>query len=198
MTAGHILTQQSLGQPSFDQVNVPDEEDDEGFYSGEEEYELENSVFERDEAQDKTRPVSQSTHLGSSWPRIGSVSVNSNEAANMDGDHDWALIILDTATDHRPNLLVPCDGDEKAARSRPLKENRKSTEDGSGRTVCLLSGTGGIKNGTLSTSLSFLMMGPAKAFTKTYTLTLSHGSGKCFAKLYWRKRPINDSSAQCW
>ena len=198
MTAGHILTQQPLGQYSFDQVDVPEEEDDEGFYSGEEEYELDNSVFESDEVQDKTRPVMQSTHLGSSWPRIGSVFVTSNGATTTDCDHDWALIILDRATDYRPNLLVPCDGEEKAARSRPLKENGKSTEDGSSRKVSLLSGTGGIKSGTLSTSLSFLMMGSAKAFTKTYTLNLSQGSGKCFAKFIGGERPVNASSAQCW
>ena len=182
MTAGHILTQESLGQYSFDQVDVPDEEDDEGFYSGEEEYELDDSIFESDEAHDRTRPVSQSIHLGSLWPRIGSVSVTSNEATSTGCDHDWALIDFDRPTDYRPNLLVPFDGEEKASRSRPLKENEKSTEDGSSRTVSLLSGTGGIKSGSLSTSLSFLMMGPAKAFTKTYTLVLSHGSGKCSAE----------------
>ena len=186
MTAGHILAQQPPGEYSFDQVGVPDEEDeeDEGFYSGGEEYELDD-IFNAEEVRklaamgDKTRTVLQSTQLRPPYPKIGSVFVASYEGERTESDHDWALIDFDRVTHYRPNLLVSLDREHKDSRSRPLKENRKSTEDGSSRIVSLLSGTDGIKNGTLSTSLSFLMMGPAKAFMKTYTLVLSRGSGKC-------------------
>ncbi|KAF6234583.1 hypothetical protein HO173_007209 [Letharia columbiana] len=163
-------------------VKTEKDEEDEGFYSGEEEYELDDS-FESDEevqdsfpAGDKTRAVSQSTQLGALWPKIGCVSAASNEGTGTGDDLDWALIEFDKPADYRPNLLLLFDREEEAAENRPLKENGKFTEDGSSRSVILLSGMGGVKNGTLSTSLSFLMMGPAKAFTKTYTLVLPHGS----------------------
>lgn len=184
MTAGHVLAQQSLGQDSFDEVDFCDEEneEDEGFYSGEEEYELDDSFEGDEEVQglattgDGTWTDSQSKQLGRLWPKIGCVSAASNEGARTGQDLDWALIEFDKQADCRPNLLVPLDCEEGVARNRPLKVNAKFTEDGSSRSVVLLSGTGGVKKGTLSTSLSFLMMGPAKAFTKTYTLGLPHDS----------------------
>ena len=182
MTAGHIFAQQPLGQCGSDQLDIHDEED-EGYDSGEEEYELDD-IFEGDEeAQDLattgniTRTFSQSTQLGPLWPKIGSVFAASNEGTTTGQDHDWALIEFVRVADYLPNLLVPFDREEKTAKHRPLKENGKFTEDGSSRKVFLLSGTGGVKSGTLSTSLSFLMMGPAKAFAKTYTLVLPPGSG---------------------
>ena len=181
MTAGHILAQQPLG---LDQVDIHDE-GDEGYDSGEEEYELDDT-FESDEAaQDlattgnTTRTFSQSTQLAPLWPKIGSIFAASNEGTTTGQDYDWALIEFVRVADYLPNFLVPFNREEKTAKHRPLKENRKSTEDGSSRKVFLLSGTGGVKSGTLSTSLSFLMMGPAKAFAKTYTLVLPHGSSKC-------------------
>lgn len=186
MTAGHILAQQPLGQGNLDQVNFCDEQDeeDEGFYSGEEEYELDDSFEWDDEVQDSAtegdciRTDLQGTLLGHLWPKIGCVSATSNEGTRTTNDLDWALIEFDNPADYRPNLLVRSDPEGKAARSRPLKENGKTTEDGSSRSVVLLSGTGGAKSGMLSTSLSFLMMGAAQAFTKTYTLVFPHGSGQ--------------------
>lgn len=186
MTAGHVLAQQPLGQESFDSFDICDDEDeeDEGFYSGEEEYELDDSFEGDEEVQDlattggRSRTDSQSTQLGRLWPRIGYASATSNEGTRMGHDLDWALIEFDRPADYRPNILVYSDREDQAARNRPLMENGKFTEDGSSRSVFLLSGTGGVKSGMLSTSLSFLMMGSAKAFTKTYTLVLPHGSGK--------------------
>lgn len=187
MTAGHILVQQPLGQDNSDQVDFCDEEDveDEGFCSGDEEYQLDNSFEGDEEAQglaptdDRTQVGSQSTQLGRLWPKIGFVSAASNEGTKTEQDLDWALIDFDAPADYRPNYLEPFDRDDEAVRNRPLKATREFTEDGSSRSVFLLSGTGGVKSGTLSTSLSFLMMGPAKSFTKTYTLILPHRSGKC-------------------
>ena len=184
MSAGHTLLQQPLEQDTFDEVDYCDEED-EGFYSGEEDYELDD-VYEGDEAvQDyttasaRTQNLVQSTQLGRLWPKVGCVSAASNDRSGTGNDLDWMLIEFDRTEDCRPNLLVSLDREQEAAGDCQLKENRKCTEDGSTRSVSLLSGTGGVKRGTLSTSLSFLMMGPAKAFTKTYTLVLSHGFGKC-------------------
>ena len=186
MTAGHVLVEGLPKQCSFDQADIPNEEDDEdeGFYSGEEEYELDDIIDGFEEAQDLatigdgTGRASQNTQLGLLWPMIGSVSATSNKGAKTEHDLDWALINFDRVADYRPNLLVTLDREDTAARHHPLKENGKATEDGSSRKVLLLSGTGGVKSGTLSTSLSFLMMGPGKAFTKTYTLVLPHNSGK--------------------
>ena len=183
MTAGHILAQQPFGQDNFDDVDFCDE----GFYSGEEEYELDESLESDEEVQelattgDGRRTDSQSAQLGRLWPKIGRVSASSNDGTRtgQDVDLDWALVEFDKQTECRPNLLVPLDHEEEAPGNRPLKENGKFIEDGSSRSVFLLSGTGGVKRGTLSTSLSFLMMGPAEVFTKTYTLMLPHGSGKC-------------------
>ena len=187
MTAGHILAPQTLGKSSSDQVSVcneEDEEEDEGFYSGEEEFELDD-CFEGDEevqgfatTGDRTRIVAQGTPLESSWPKIGCISTASMEETGMGHNLDWALIDFDKPADCRPNLLVLLNNEQGAASNRPLEETRKFPEDGSSRSVLLLSGTGGVKRGRLSTSLSFLMMRPAKAFTKTYTLILRYGSGK--------------------
>lgn len=203
MTAGHIL--EPPGQYGLNQVDAPDEEDDEdeGFYSGEEEYELDDTLEGDEEAQDlatavnSTETFAQSSQLGVSWPKIGSISATSDKGTKLEHDHDWALIKFDRVTDYQPNLLVLFDPKENVSRNRPLKENGKATEDGSRRKVFLLSGTGGVKTGVLSTSLSFLMMGPAKAFTKTYTLVLPHGSGKCFSWTYF-SIPSNASSTQYW
>ena len=184
MSAGHILVQQPLGQDAFDEVDYCDDED-EGFYSGEEDYELDDFYEGDEEVQDsattgaKTQNVLQSTQLGRLWPKVGSVSAASSDRLGTGNDLDWMLIEFDRTEDCRPNLLVSLDREKEAAGDCQLKENRKCTEDGSTRSIFLLSGTSGVKRGTLSTSLSFLMMGPAKAFTKTYTLVLPHGSGKC-------------------
>ena len=185
MTAGHVLVEEPPKRYSFDQADILNEEDDEdeGFYSGEEEYELDDILDGFEEAQDLTTidngtgNVSQDTQLGLLWPMIGSIAATSNKGAKTEHDLDWALIDFDRAADYRPNL-VTLDREDRAARHRPLKENRKATEDGSSRKVLLLSGTDGVKSGMLSTSLSFLMMGPAKAFTKTYTLVLLNNLGK--------------------
>ncbi|KAM0795600.1 hypothetical protein BDR22DRAFT_893999 [Usnea florida] len=182
MSAGHILLQQPLGQDSFDEVDYCDEED-EGFYSGGEDYELDDFYEGDEEVRDSAttgaeiQNVSQSTQLGRLWPKVGCVSAASNDRSGTGTDLDWMLIEFDKTEDCRPNLLVSPNREKEAAGDCQLKENRKCTEDGSTRSVFLLSGTGGVKRGTLSTSLSFLMMGPAKAFTKTYTLVLPHGSG---------------------
>ena len=45
------------------------------------------------------------------------------------------------------------------------------------RAVILVSGTGGLKRGNLSLSPSFLILGQAKSFTKTYNLVLHDGTG---------------------
>ena len=186
MTAGHVLAVRPPEGCSFEQADALNEEDDEdeGFYSGEEEYELDDIMDGFEDAQDLatigdgTGTASQNTKLGLLWPMIGSVSATSNEGEKTEHDLDWALIKFDRVADYQPNLLVTFDREDTAARHRPLNENRKVTEDGSNRKVLLLSGTGGVKSGTLSTSLSFLMMGPGKAFTKTYTLVLPDSSGK--------------------
>lgn len=203
MTAGHVL--EAPGQYGLNQVDNPDEDDDEdeGFYSGEEEYELDDTLGGDEEVQglvttaNSTETVAQSTQLGGLWPKIGSISATSDKGTKSEHDHDWALINFDRVMDYQPNLLVLSDLEDNFSKNRPLKENGKATEDGSSRKVFLLSGTGGVKTGILSTSLSFLMMGPAKAFTKTYTLILPHGSGRCF---FWINSSIlaNTSSAQCW
>ena len=183
MSAGHILLQQPLGQDTFDEVDYCDEED-EGFYSGEEDYELDDNYEGIEEVQEyastgaKTQNLLQGTQLGRLWPKVGCVSAASNDRSETGNGLDWMLVEFNRPEDCRPNLLVSLDREQEAAGACQLKENRKCTEDGSTRSVFLLSGTGGVKRGTLSTSLSFLMMGPAKAFTKTYTLVLPHGFGK--------------------
>ena len=191
MTAGHVLLEEPPKRYSVDQADNLNEEDDEdeGFYSGEEEYELDDILDGFEEGQDLatidngTGTGSQNPQLEHLWPMIGSVFATSNKGAKTEHDLDWALIDLDKVADYRPNLLVTLNREDTAARHRPLKENGKATEDGSSRKVLLLSGTDGVKSGMLSTSLSFLMMGPGKASTKTYTLVLPQNSGKSFCFL---------------
>ena len=187
MTAGHVLAQQPLEQDGNHPMDGHDaeEEEDEGFYSGEEDYELDDAFDCDEEARHlatnskRMQTESQERPLGHCSSKIGSVFATSTEGTRTDHDLDWALIEFDRVTDYRPNLLAFRGSENAFVSDQSLRVNEKPTEDGTSRPVSLLSGMGGVKKGKLSTCLSFLMLGPAKAFTKTYTLILLDGSGKC-------------------
>ena len=116
-----------------------------------------------------------------SWSKIGSIYSTSRdvharpESDQQSGpDHDWALVEIDPLL-YRPNLLAdqPLGADivELTAISGILDES------GGSRAVELAIGRGCIKRGSLSLSPSFLMLGQAKSFTKTYNLRLHHVPG---------------------
>lgn len=91
---------------------------------------------------------------------------------------DWALIDIDGPLLYRPNLLVVADQNHGHSIHGELIELHDKTVDApGGQPVMVLTGTGGVKEGRLSTSLSFLMLAPGKRLTEAYTLTLCGGSG---------------------
>ena len=116
-----------------------------------------------------------------SWSRIGMIYSTSTEVHTKPepdlqsrADQDWALVNIPP---HycRPNLLA-----DQLSGSRMMELTEISggldTSEGN-RAVVLISGTGGLKRGSLSLSPSFLMLGRAGSFTKTYNLQLYDGLG---------------------
>ena len=115
--------------------------------------------------------------LGQSWSKIGTMFSTSSEVLprleseqKSEPDHDWALFSIDQEL-YQPNLLAGQPDVELAELSDELDKSEGSRE------VVLASDIGGIKHGTLSFSPSFLMLGQAKTFTKTYNLLLHDASG---------------------
>ena len=119
---------------------------------------------------------------GQSWSKIGSIYSTSThinagcEPLQQTGpDQDWALVSI-TPDLYRPNLL---NRQSYGTNVVELREFLRVPDKSKGsRAVILLSGIGGPIRGTLSLSPSFLMLGQAKSFTKTYNLVLHHGAGR--------------------
>ena len=118
-------------------------------------------------------------------------------------DHDWALVDIDPLM-YQPNLFADqpsganmvdlseiSDEFDPPLYPRNLLANQpfgakmvdltelsgELDKSKGSRAVILVSGTGGLKRGILSLSPSFLILGQAKSFTKTYTLVLHDGTG---------------------
>ena len=174
MTAGHIS------------VQIKDEliEDDCSEYSEslgsedglEVEFELDGhpGIQELDIAGYPSRATAQWKKHEERWPLKGHIAVASDPS--YEPDLDWALIELDgDAAKHWPNIFPGFDH-KVGGWLRQLACEPLTTDPD--RSVVLLSGIGGPKNGNLSTASSFLNMGLTKTFTETYTLTLCPNSGE--------------------
>ena len=125
---------------------------------------------------DSTLDITTQDSQKQSWSKIGSIYSTSRdvharlEADQQSGsDQDWALVNIEPEM-YRPNLLA-----DQPSRGFYVELTELSGEldkpEGS-RAVLLVSGIGGLKRGSLSLSPSFLMLGQAKSFTKTYNLVL--------------------------
>ena len=115
------------------------------------------------------------TDLGIPWPTNGHVCMASDKSHSS--TMDWALIEFHDASIYRPNLLVSR-GNESAGNEADIARNLKLPSQSSNRAeksraVVLLSGMAGPKKGKISASSAFLMMGEAKEFSRTYSVTLS-------------------------
>ena len=117
--------------------------------------------------------TTQDNQLEEYWSKIGSIYSTSRDKESGP-DQDWALVNIDPYL-YRPNLLA----DKPSGANMPELTKLSGELDNSegSRAVILLSGIGGPKRGMLSLSPSFLMMGHAKSFTKTYNLLLHHDPG---------------------
>ncbi len=111
-----------------------------------------------------------------SWSMIGSIYSTSRDVHARPGpdrqsgpDQDWALVNIDRAL-YRPNLLADQPSGANIVELTELSGGLDKSEGS--RAVVLVSGVGGLKRGSLSLSPSFLMLGQAKSFTKTYNLVL--------------------------
>lgn len=193
MTAGHIVAQ---AQSEEDEL-TPNEHGVEGemeksyFSRNEEEDGFEEDGFELDLAfqddelkSDKgpTTAFSQEQIQSSKqdlWQKIGHVLLTSSETKMDKQNLDWALIALDDPTVYRPNLLVGPDVGQKDCVCGELRELSSKTEGTKpDQSVILVSGTGGLKRGKLSTSPSLLMLAPGKGFIRALNLALVDGTGK--------------------
>jgi hypothetical protein len=193
LTAGHFVSPKSLTEQA-DSENIVDD-DDAGEYEDEDDYDC---YFLRDEEEFElalepepqesleclasqgptTSTVEWSSPPISEWSRIGNVSMplcnSPDDALNL----DWALIDIDGPLLYRPNLLVVADQQHGYSIHGELIElHDKQVDAPDGQAVMVLTGTGGVKEGRLSTSLSFLMLAPGKRLTEAYTLTFCEGSG---------------------
>ena len=173
-----------------DASNSQDQEDGESATS----FELDDDYVEIDQAvevdtankdplsfHDSSLDITTQHCQEQSWSRIGmiySTSTDEHTKPELDlqsrADQDWALVNIPP---HycRPNLLAD---QLSGANMMELTEisGELDTSEGT-RAVVLISGTGGLKRGSLSLSPSFLMLGQADFFTKTYNLQLHDALG---------------------
>ena len=188
MTAGHIVNRlpmeeseqddSSDHEDSEDQESIDTESEDSQTSEGEHGWgpgvELDGVHDELDVAVQSSPVLVERPGYQISWPLKGHVSVASDPT--YEPDLDWALLEFDDrGTMDWPNIFSWADH----RLSGPLKElDVVPTETDPDRRVVLVSGIGGLKPGTLSTSVSYLNMGRTKASTETYTLLLSPNVGK--------------------
>ena len=156
-----------------------------GFELDEEDMEIDPAV-EIDKAtkgptsfQDSSLDITTQDFQWQSWSMIGSICSTSRDVHARLGpesgpDQDWALVNIDRDF-YRPNLLADQQSGANIVELTELSGGLDKTEGS--RAVILVSGIGGLKRGSLSLSPSFLMLGQAKAFTKTYNLLLHHVPG---------------------
>ena len=174
MTAGHIIAQMK------DKLSEVEDSEDGESLEGENGLELDfeldgyHDIQELDMVGYPSRATAQLNRHEDSWPLKGHIAVASDP--NYEPDLDWALIEFDgDAAGYWPNVFPGTDHKVGGSLRELACEPMITDPD---RPVVLLSGIGGPKQGTLSTSSSFLNMGLTKTFTETYTLTLSPNSGK--------------------
>ena len=157
-----------------------------GFELDEEDFEIDLAV-EIDKAakgptslQDPSLDITNQDSQEQSWSKIGNVYTTSRdlhagpEPDQQSGlDQDWALVNIPPQF-CRPNLVAAHPSGaifvELTGISGELDKSKGS------RAVVLVSGTTGLERGSLSSSPSFLMLGQAKSFTKTYNLVLNDGT----------------------
>ena len=188
MTAGHIVNRVALEESEQDESSDHEDNEDqesidtesEGSQNSEGKHgwgpgaELAGVHDELDVAVQSSPVEVERVGCQLSWPLKGHVSVASDPT--HEPDLDWALLEFDDKeTMDWPNIFSWADH----RLSGPLKElDVVPMETDPDRTVVLVSGIGGLKPGTLSTSVSYLNMGRTKTSTKTYTLLLSPNVGK--------------------
>lgn len=190
MTAGHLIPQEQVEEEDLDldscyEEHREDEDEDRDYVpSDTEEFELDltfdgdEATYEFDGRADASKSKDQFLQTSFCWLKIGSAFRPSSQDAKEKENLDWALIEIADPSEYRPNLLMVPDGHYERDTSLELKEisyKLKGTKPD--RPIVLMSGTGGLKLGTLSTALSFLMLAPGKSFVGTYILTLSNGFG---------------------
>ena len=127
--------------------------------------------------QDSSLDITTQSFQEQFWSRIGTIYTTSSDVGprlesdqKSEPDQDWALISI-TRELYRPNLLTDQPDVELAELSGELDKREGSRE------VVLANDIGGLRHGTLSFAPSFLMLGQAKSFTKTYNLLLHDISG---------------------
>ncbi|KAH8592678.1 hypothetical protein B0O99DRAFT_597106 [Bisporella sp. PMI_857] len=161
MTAGHFL----LERPCDESEDKLSDNMDDDFYA-EESFELDLSSIKTnlEEEEEILPPAEAEDERGkkadlNKWSKVGKLSAASHTSLEDGRNLDWALITIDNYSFSLPNMLngfVEC------------KSGGPETN------VIMLSARGPI-TGTLSSSLSYIMLPPGKVLVRTYLLSLSGG-----------------------
>ena len=195
MTAGHVLRPKALENAKLDSTSLDEDEvvrqaidDDEYERSDAEEFVLEEDDLDLEvfpehsnEQQEHVFPqggeeTAQSKDL---WWTIGQIPSFSDDDFPHDPGLDWALITFRDPFLYRPNLFSSLHNNTESweVQFNPKKEYSIKADAGS-RSVFLISGEGAPQRGSISTTMSYLMVSPATKFLKHFTLTMKDKSGK--------------------
>ncbi|KAL9130277.1 MAG: hypothetical protein Q9217_001488 [Psora testacea] len=192
MTAGHVLRPKALESAKLDSTSLDEDEivgqaiggdedessDVEEFVLEEEDLDLEVLPGHSHEQQEHDFPRGEETAQSRDlWWTIGQISSSSDDDFSRDPGLDWALVTFRDPFLYRPNLLSSPHNSTEAwkVQFNPKKEYSINVDAGS-RSVFLISGEGAPQRGSISTTMSYLMVSPATKFLKHYTLTMKNTS----------------------
>ena len=109
------------------------------------------------------------------WRKIGSV-ISTSDNVHRDGANlDWALVELKNSTLHYHYMIVRSLLGPKAL-SHDLAENESE------KSVYFTGGVSGLGRGTLSGTMSYILLTPGTNFTRVYSLALTEGTGKEYSR----------------
>ncbi len=169
MTAGHFLQQQPY---DLSEDELSDDVDDE--FHAEESFELDPSSIEvKVEEEKEALPVggSEDEHGRKAdlnkWSKLGRLSKASHTCLEDGRNFDWALMTIDES---HP-VFLPTMPFYNSYQSRDLGFSAPETN-------VMAVFARGLKRGTLSSSLSYIMLPPGKVLVGTYLLSFSDGESK--------------------
>ena len=195
MTAGHVAKSVQLEEQEIDTSytlvdscldrDIDDEEyflDKDEFWPDEDPCRAAPQTCQDLNSEEETIPglLTPSTE-DCSWWRIGRISTTSRNEESSGSDVDWSLISLHDPFLYRPNVLLYSNAAAPISLTDTLSKKEQGAMLGaSDRSVVVIGGMSGSKRGTISSTWSYLMLAPAKSFSKHLTLTFLDGSSKSY------------------
>jgi hypothetical protein len=175
MTAGHILVDDAVSDPESDPGLLNDDNDTETSEWGDEEFELD---LEAEDFEHDLKAEEPQAEEGTEWLALGHIVASSQGSTSNGPDLDWALVKIDHLDSRSSNTLAQGSTVSSSAKDKMVWIEYLSHPIHTTRSVVLVGGVSGIKDGTLSMRTSYLMMSPGTSFADTYSLSLKDGSSK--------------------